>query len=213
MLMPKALDYKHSWRWHTGAPLLALFFVIGLTIFDPFGFESVTKRQSGKIIYKIYGAYYPSEVRDTISVVYLDKDTLDYFKETWPPSHVVHSEILRAILAYKPAAVFVDLYFVHRGPNDYFDRTPDTIQEYQDKHVPLFVVWGYDVRSEVWKRASDPNNRSDYKIRLVSGKLVPGDIGPPLYPLEKVGDRNPAALDLYRLICGVFREIIFRIGN
>jgi CHASE2 domain-containing sensor protein len=95
----KDLDARHLWWWHT---------VVILTLLDPFGFESVTKRQSEKLIYKVYGAAYPSEVRNNISVVYLDNETLAYFKETWPPSHVVHSEILQAILDYKPAAVLID---------------------------------------------------------------------------------------------------------
>lgn len=134
--------------------------------------------------------------------MYLDDETLRYFNETWPPSHKIHSEILRAILDYHPAAVLVDFFFVHIAPGDNFDRTQTAIKEYQDKYVPLFVVWAQDVRPEVWKLANDVANKSGYKIALVSGDLA-GDPGHPIYPLDNLRGLRSAALALYSSVCRI----------
>jgi hypothetical protein len=69
----RRLDARYQWRWTTLGPILAVVAVFVLTIFDPFEFESVTKRHSANIFYKIYGAVYPMKHRDSISVVLLDE--------------------------------------------------------------------------------------------------------------------------------------------
>jgi len=134
------LKPSHLWLWHTFAPLVGVFAVFVVTMFDPFDFESVTKRQSANIIYKIYSAHYPIKQRDKISVVLLDDDTLKYLDEPWPPSHLVHGQVLSALLSYKPAAVLVDIFFVHHRDNDHFASTAYAIDQYNEKRVPLFIV-------------------------------------------------------------------------
>src|SRR5258708_3975726 len=107
------LDPFGAWKWTFLTPLLAVLAVFVLTIFDPLEFESVTKRQSTIIFYKIFSALYPIKNRDEISVVLLDDETLKSRPdEPWPPSHLLHGDILEAILSYHPAAVLVDIFFL-----------------------------------------------------------------------------------------------------
>lgn len=110
----KPLDKSKVAWWTIAAPFLGIVTVFILTVLDPLEFESVTKHHSANVFYKIYGAAYPPRVRDSISVVMLDNNTLNnLFRESWPPSHAVHSAVLSAILQYKPAAVLVDMFFFH----------------------------------------------------------------------------------------------------
>ncbi len=93
------------WTWTTLSPLLTVLAVFFVTIIDPFEWESVTKKWSARIVYKVYGAFYPKTNRDKITLVFIDQNTLQSRGETWPPSHSLHAEVLRAILGYHPAAI------------------------------------------------------------------------------------------------------------
>jgi CHASE2 domain-containing sensor protein len=207
----RRLDARYQWRWTTLGPILAVVAVFVLTIFDPFDFESVTKRHSANIFYKIYGAVYPMKHRDSISVVLLDDDTLSHptRNEPWPPSHLIHGEVLSTILSHQPLAVLVDIFFIHAREKDHFERTAYVIDEYQRANVPLFVVAAAAHQAPRAARREILDLEREGKVTLVSADIEaePGEA--PLYPLRRDGyplhqDGKPyesAALALYRSTC------------
>ncbi|HEY1542836.1 MAG TPA: CHASE2 domain-containing protein [Xanthobacteraceae bacterium] len=193
------------WLWTTVAPLLSVFIVFFFTVLDPFDFESATKRQSAKLFYKIYATLYPTTSRDKITIVRLDDYTLSHWEppQSWPPSHAVHGRILLDILKYKPAAVFVDMYFREHAADE-FEHTATAIREYAKQKVPLFLVAAgptsqapAPARKEVLLLSEDPT----LALRLVSAQVdaEPGEI--PIYPLYGDDGRESAALALYQAFC------------
>lgn len=198
-------DRHSAWKWTTLTPLLAILAVYVLTVFDPFDFESVTKRQSARIFYKVYSTLYPKTNRDRIAVVLLDDETLAQRpNETWPPSHQLHGDILDAVLSYKPAAVFVDIFFIQKGANDHFARMNDVIERNAKANpkIPLFFV-SADVTPTM--PSARPELRQlayDGKITLVSAQIEGEAGGAPLYPLHQdAQDHDPAALAIYKWVC------------
>jgi CHASE2 domain-containing sensor protein len=197
------IDRRHAWPWTIASPLLAVVVVFLLTFFDPFGFESATKNQSANIFYKIYAAAYPTTDQANISVVLLGDRTLRRIDEPWPPSHLVHGQILNAILSFQPAAVLVDIFFIHSRPEDNFDNTKYVIDKYDESRVPLFMVAaGGSTRAPQPARPEILQLADLGKVRLVSAEVVNRIGEPPLYPLHEDEDhRIPAALALYRSVC------------
>jgi hypothetical protein len=185
--------------------MLGVVAVFVFTVFDPLEFESVTKHHSAKIFYKIYAASYPTTMRDSISVVFLDDLTLEKeFKgETWPPSHKVHGAILAAILSYQPAAVLIDMFFFHTSADDYFNNTTAVIDDYEKAGVPLFVdAAGTGTGAHRIGRPEIDGLAFKDKLRLVSAELAGEPGQPPLYPLHRDSNNyEPAALALYRAVC------------
>jgi CHASE2 domain-containing sensor protein len=195
------LEPLSVWRWTTLSPIVAVTFVFIITIFDPFGFESVTKLQSANIFYKWISAAYPADQRDNISVVLLDDETLkDRPEEPWPPSHLVHGDVLDAILSYQPALVLVDIFFLRQGVNDHFGRTKDVIEHAQDQ-VKLFLVAADRLSSIPPARPEIMALANQKKIVLVSGHIDGNAIEAPIYPLHKEDKYEPAALAVYHWIC------------
>jgi hypothetical protein len=119
------------WKWTTLVPMLVVLGVFFVTIFDPFEWESITKKWSARIVYKIYGALYPKNYRDKITVVFLDRKTLDARSESWPPSHLVHSDVVSAILGYHPVALLVDIFFTEERKDDHFAATANVVKKTQ----------------------------------------------------------------------------------
>jgi hypothetical protein len=196
-------NIRHAWPWTTLAPILGVLAVFALTILDPLGFESVTKSQSSKIFYKIYAAAYPPFMRDDISVVLLDNNTVEKtFGDSWPPSHQVHGEILKAILSFKPAAVLIDLVFIHDSTDEDLQSTKDIAQKYHDKNVSLFlIVPGASTGAHRLGRLYYDDKFKE-NINFVSAELEeePGQV--PLYSLDRDTDGDEsAALALYHRIC------------
>ena len=202
----KPLDKSKVAWWTIAAPFLGIVTVFILTVLDPLEFESVTKHHSANVFYKIYGAAYPPRVRDSISVVMLDNNTLNnLFRESWPPSHAVHSAVLSAILQYKPAAVLVDMFFFHESRDDHFTNTQVVIDKYSEAGVPVFIVAaGEGIGATRLGRSEIEDLAYHQKVTLVSAELA-GEPGQPhLYPMHKDNsqpNREPAALSLYEAIC------------
>jgi hypothetical protein len=179
--------------------MLSIIIVFVLTIFDPFGFESATNRQSAIIVYKVYAAMYPGRMRDNISVVLLDDETLQSWNEAWPPSHILHSEIISNILSFEPIALLIDISFVYPRQGDHFERTINAISQ---SKIPIFLVIAGSstgaptpARSELFSLA----NTAGTKLTLVSAEVA--DPQQPLYPLRTDDEFKPAALALYQAIC------------
>jgi len=195
--------------WIVVAPFLAFAAVFILTVIDPFEFESVTKRQSANIFYKLYATQYPTRHRDSISVVLLDDEAVNTRFETWPPSHLLHGDILAAIHSYNPLAVLVDIYFIRGREGDHFDRMRAVIDEYNvpEKRVPLFMV------------AAGPSTRAlqaareeilwlaynDKKIRLVSAEIESEAGESAQYPATS-SSLKPAAVAIYETICKELKD-------
>jgi CHASE2 domain-containing sensor protein len=195
------LDPVSVWKWTTLSPIVAVLVVFVITILDPFGFESVTKRQSANIFYKWISAAYPEAQRDNISVVMLDEDTLkDRPEEPWPPSHLVHGDVLDAILSYKPAAVLVDIFFLKPNVNDHFTRTNEVIEN-SPNNVKLFIVASDRVSSAPAARPEIMLLVEQKKITLVSADIDGDATEAPIYPLHKEDKYEPAALAVYDWIC------------
>jgi CHASE2 domain len=221
---PSGFDRRNAWKWTTLMPALAILAVFVITIFDPFDFESVSKRQSARIMYKLFAPVYPTTNRDKIAVVLLDDATLkDRPDEAWPPSHLVHGDVLDAILSYKPAAVLVDIFFLQPSGDDHFARTKCVIEANAflpgrnpaarddcgvDPHaenpakVPLMFVAANAMPYLPPARRELLGMARDHLVELVSADIEGEPSVAPLYPLHRdAQDREPAALALYHWIC------------
>jgi CHASE2 domain len=203
--------YWKYWRWIFLAPLLVVAGVFFVTIFDPVEWESVTRKWSANIVYKVYAALYPETFRDKVTVVFLDSNTLFRRGEAWPPSHKIHSDLLTALLDYQPAAILVDLFFTEQRADDHFNLTDDALRDNARRKngmVPIYFIadCGNDqrerpARPEVLKLADDGT------LTLVSADINLESGVSTLYPLEarRCGSREiePAALAIATARCGM----------
>jgi CHASE2 domain-containing sensor protein len=190
------LDPRQIWQWTILAPFFSALMVFVVTVFDPFEFESATKHQSTNVFYKLYAALYPTINRDKITVVMLDDATLKKYDEPWPVSHIVHGDVLSTILSFEPAAVLVDMFFVHVREDDHFARTQAAIAQAK---APIFLVASNEwppTRPEVFELERLK------KVTLVSAEIE-GEPNAPLYPLRenRRSKRPPAAVAVYRSVC------------
>jgi len=191
-------------NWIVLAPALAVATVFILTVVDPFEFESATKRQSASIFYRIYAAMYQPAHRDKIAVVLLDDETVNVRSETFPPSHLLHGDVLDAILRYEPLAVLVDIYFIHGREGDHFARTQNVIEAYNsaEPKVPLFMVAaGSSTQALQAARNELLWLAAEGKVRLVSGEIEAEAGEPPLYRLKSDSGPMPAAPAMHRMLC------------
>jgi CHASE2 domain len=183
--------------------MLGVLAVFVLTVLDPLGFETITKSQSSKIFYKVYAPAYPSFMRDNISVVLLDNNTVEKtYNDTWPPSYRVHGAALDAILSFKPAAVLVDIVFLHKPTEEDRTEMEDIAKNYHDKSVSFFLVvpGAATGARRLGGLYDDPKFKEN--VSFVSAELEeePGQAS--LYPLDSDTFGNePAALALYHKIC------------
>jgi CHASE2 domain len=201
------MPWRPYWKWIFLAPLLVVAGVFFVTISDPFEWESVTRKWSAKIVYKVYAAVYPENFHDKITVVFLDSNTLNRRKETWPASHLIHSDVLTAILGYQPAAILVDMFFTEQRTDDHFKLTKTVLEDNGGK-VPIYFIadCGKDqrerpARPEILKLADDG------ALTLVSADINLESGVSTLYPLEthQCGSREikPAALAIATARCGM----------
>jgi CHASE2 domain-containing sensor protein len=192
------LDPWRVWPWTILAPLFSAFIVFVITVIDPFEFDSATKRQSTNVFYKLYAAAYPKPNRDAITLVMLDDATLKKYDEPWPVSHIVHGDVLSAILSFEPAALLVDMFFIYVRENDHFARTDSVIRQ---SKIPIFLAASSEwppIRPEVTELERLK------KVTLVSAEIE-GEPTAPLYPLrENRRHLMPAALAVYRAACQKF---------
>jgi len=194
------------WKWTTLGPILAVATVFVLTYFDPFAFETFTERPSSALFFKLYATLYPTDMRDNITIVTVDDATLDLYQQPWPPSQILHADLLEKILTLKPAAVLIDILFLDER-NDDFPALERVINGYHRNGVPiLFVAASNVTRARKTARESLQRLSEDGEVLLVSGDLLGEEGLPPLYSLQQtrrgIGhDMTPAALALYRIVC------------
>lgn len=85
-------------------------FTLMILWIDPFGFGAATERHSRQVFYQLTGPAYPDTGQRHTAVVLVTEATVKEFGRHWPLSHATHAAILRAILAQRPAALFIDFF-------------------------------------------------------------------------------------------------------
>jgi CHASE2 domain-containing sensor protein len=160
------MDRQAYWKWTTLVPLLAVAGVFFVSVFDPLDYDGVTKRWSAKIFYRLYAPLYPPNFRDKIAIVFLDEETLAKRQETWPPTHLVHGDVLTAIMDYEPAAVLVDLFFTEQRANDHIALTTAVIRRAEKEGVPLFFI------ADPYAAGADKVARPEIVKAVTSSQLV-----------------------------------------
>lgn len=169
------------------APLLVLFIIL----FDPFGLNSVSDQASSNTINRIKSFSYANIGQKEIVVVLIDDQFLEANNLRWPLPYNEQATLLKRILLYKPAALFVDLIYSH-------DRSNDT-----------------DSINDIVRTFTRFQNASNTRVLLansgsqqsVVAALKPFDTAQSswhgfgeYYPL-RVNDQDTAAMALYRLYC------------
>jgi CHASE2 domain-containing sensor protein len=114
---------------------------IALLIFDPLGIDQVTSDYSESLADLLHFSPAHGEgAQKEVSVVLFDDDALSQLSATWPISLAAHSEILDAILFYRPRSVFVDIAFIDQRPDDGFPELARTIARYKEEGVRIYFA-------------------------------------------------------------------------
>jgi len=111
-------EWFDRWRDSLPARLLTLpvaVLVLATLHVDPFGVHSASADQSAETHARITAPFYASEGQSRVTVILIDDALLDRLGSSWPMTYSDQGTLLRKILGYKPAAVFVDL--LHERPH------------------------------------------------------------------------------------------------
>ena len=96
---------------------------------------------SQTIVNGIVKYWYPKTSWEETTVVLFREENLSDLKESYPVSYKGHAEILEALLAYKPRAVFVDFVFVdERNDPDGIKALQDAICSFAQARIPLYLA-------------------------------------------------------------------------
>lgn len=113
-------------------------------LLDPFGLTSATDAASARLLNQLLANGYDEGARQRIAVVLIDDDYLRRRDSHWPLPYAEQSKLFRQLLAYRPAAVMVDLMYSYdhsqgRG-NDSSQLLSNVFERYQDAAIPLYLA-------------------------------------------------------------------------
>ncbi|WP_313225292.1 CHASE2 domain-containing protein [Stutzerimonas nitrititolerans] len=113
-------------------------------LLDPFGLTSATDAASARLLNQLLANGYDEGARQRIAVVLIDDDYLRQRDSHWPLPYAEQSKLFRQLLAYRPAAVMVDLMYSYdhsqgRG-NDSSQLLSNVFERYQDAAIPLYLA-------------------------------------------------------------------------
>ena len=168
-------------------------------LLDPFGLTTATDGASSRLLNQLQAnTYGDTGARQQIVVVIIDDAFLRERESHWPLPYTEQSKLFRQLLAYRPAAVMVDLMYSYdhsRGRNGDSTRILSNVFErYRAAGVPLYLANSGNTESNTlptFTKVSEP--------ALVSWSGY-GD----QYPLAAEtanGWMDSAAFALYRTYC------------
>lgn len=113
-------------------------------IFDPFGFDASTDRQSYMVAERALSPFHDwfnPEIRDQITIVLLKEEDQED-GEPWPPKYSRHGNIIASIVEQKPRAFFGDITFqTNREDEESLNNMVNTINDAMENNpeVPVFI--------------------------------------------------------------------------
>ncbi|MCQ4324491.1 hypothetical protein CXK94_15735 [Stutzerimonas stutzeri] len=123
---------------------LASFGGLFVILLDPFGLTSATDAASARLLNQLLANGYETSARQRIAVVLIDDDYLRQRDSHWPLPYAEQSKLFRQLLAYRPAAVMVDLMYSYdhsRGRNnDSSQLLGNVFERYRAAGIPLYLA-------------------------------------------------------------------------
>ncbi|MGF6693966.1 CHASE2 domain-containing sensor protein [Metapseudomonas resinovorans] len=177
--------------------------ILLLALLDPFGLTSSTETASAQWLNRIFASNYSPSGQQQIVVVLIDDAYLLRNKTYWPMPYSEQSKLFKRLLAYQPAALFIDLLYSHdhsRGdPRQGSQLLANVFSRYQHQSIPLLLANTGQPRGEDGQINVLPRFASVSSPALVTWSGY-GD----RYPLAvqtPVGSMETPALQLYRHYC------------
>ena len=177
--------------------------ILLLALFDPFGLTSSTETASAQWLNRIFASHYSSVGQQHIVVVLIDDAYLLRNNTYWPMPYSEQSKLFKRLLAYQPAALFIDLLYSHdhsRGdPRQGSQLLANVFARYQHQGIPLFLANTGQARSE-----DGQINVLPHFAKVSSPALVTWSGYGDRYPLSSQaleGYLETPALQLYRRYC------------
>jgi hypothetical protein len=116
-------------------------YAVGASCFIFHGIAFHLTPWSQAIVNGIVKYWYPDTRRNETTVVLFREENLKDFGEIYPVSYKRHAEVLEALLAYKPRAVFVDFVFVdERKDVPGLLALQDAISAFAQCGIPLYLA-------------------------------------------------------------------------
>ncbi|EWC42749.1 CHASE2 domain-containing protein [Pseudomonas stutzeri] len=113
-------------------------------LLDPFGLTTATDVASSRLLNQLQANSYADSARRQIAVVIIDDAFLRERQSHWPLPYSEQSKLFRQLLAYRPAAVMVDLMYSYdhsRGrSNDSSQLLANVFERYRAADVPLYLA-------------------------------------------------------------------------
>ncbi|HEB67582.1 MAG TPA: CHASE2 domain-containing protein [Gammaproteobacteria bacterium] len=168
---------------------------------NPFGIYDKSDLATQDAVYRLIAPFYDSAARDNILVILLTEDAIrDLYDwqviaaNEWPIRYADHGYLLGRIMAFKPRAVFVDVYFrQERSTDDSFRRMQAVLERFS-KHYPVSLYFAGNFPGM-------SNSPIQKRLMEVGTLTINGWDGfGRAYPL-KIGDAFTSAYLLYREAC------------
>ncbi|MGC7838268.1 CHASE2 domain-containing protein [Pseudomonas wayambapalatensis] len=122
--------------------------VVLIALLDPFGIASSTDDASSRWLNRLLAATYADKGQQQVVVVLIDDDYLLRNDTYWPLPYNEQSKLFKRLLAYEPAAVFVDLLYSHDHSREIPGQPPrmesqllaNVFERYRQQDIPLYVA-------------------------------------------------------------------------
>ena len=122
--------------------------VILIALLDPFGIASSTDDASARWLNRLLAERYADEGQRQVVVVLIDDDYLRRNDTYWPMPYSEQSKLFKRLLAYQPAAVFVDLIYSHDHSRALPGQPPqmesqflaNVFERYRQQGIALFLA-------------------------------------------------------------------------
>lgn len=122
--------------------------VILIALLDPFGLATSTDDASANWLNRLLATQYADDGQRQVVVVMIDDAYLQRNQTYWPLPYGEQSKVFKRLLAYQPAAVFVDLLYSHDHSRTLPGQAPrlesqllaNVFARYQQQGIPLFLA-------------------------------------------------------------------------
>lgn len=167
-------------------------------ILDPFGLTTATEEASSRLLNQLLANIYDDGAQQRIAVVIIDDDYLRQRGSHWPLPYAEQGKLFRQLLAYRPAAVMVDLMYSYDHAvgrsNDSSQLLANVFERYHAASIPLYLANSGVSQSNTLSRFAEASQPA-----LVSWSAAPQDY--PLAAETEDGWMVTAAFALYRIHC------------
>lgn len=167
-------------------------------ILDPFGLTSATEEASSRLLNQLLAYAYDHQPQQHIAVIIIDDEYLRQRNSHWPLPYAEQSKLFRQLLAYRPAAVMVDLMYSYDHAvgrsNDSSQLLANVFERYRAASIPLYLANSGSAASDTL-----PTFTAATQPALVSWSGFQADY--PLAAETTDGWMDTAAFALYRTYC------------